>query len=79
MTRETFLRLSGLGDPLLGSPRAVTLGYFVMDNADDNDKCLEALQRSFSSIDVEADRIRYIGHIINLVVKALLFSEGVSA
>jgi len=55
------------------------LGSFVMDNADDNDKCLEALQRSFSSIDPETDRIRCIGHIINLVVKALLFGEGVSA
>ena len=55
------------------------LGSFVMDNAGDNDKCLEALQRSFSSIDPEADRIRCIGHIINLVVKALLFGEGVSA
>ncbi|OAQ59076.1 transposase-like protein [Purpureocillium lilacinum] len=55
------------------------LGSFVMDNADDNDKCLEVLQRSFSSIDPEADRIRCIGHIINLVVKALLFGEGVSA
>ncbi|KAJ6437614.1 LOW QUALITY PROTEIN: transposase-like protein [Purpureocillium lavendulum] len=55
------------------------LGSFVMDNADDNDKCLEVLQRSFSSIDPEADRIRCIGHIINLVVKALLYGEGVSA
>ncbi|KAM3465668.1 hypothetical protein MY5147_009215 [Beauveria neobassiana] len=55
------------------------LGSFVMDNAGDNDKCLEALQRSFRSIDPEADRIRCIGHIINLVVKALLFGEGVSA
>jgi hypothetical protein len=55
------------------------LGSFVMDNAGDNGKCLEALQRSFPSIDPEADRIRCIGHIINLVVKALLFGEGVSA
>ncbi|KAJ6436065.1 transposase-like protein [Purpureocillium lavendulum] len=55
------------------------LGSFVMDNADDNDKCLEVLQRSFSSIDPVADRIRCIGHIINLVVKALLYGEGVSA
>ncbi len=55
------------------------LGSFVMDNAGDNDKCLEALQRSFSSIDPEADRIRCIGQVINLVVKALLFGEGVSA
>lgn len=55
------------------------LGSFVMDNAGDNDKCLEALRCSFPSIDPEADRIRCIGHIINLVVKALLFGEGVSA
>jgi len=54
------------------------LGSFVMDNAADNGRCLEALQRSFSSIDPESDRIRCIGHIINLVVKALLFGEGVS-
>ncbi|KAM3552687.1 hypothetical protein MY1884_007077 [Beauveria asiatica] len=55
------------------------LGSFVMDNAGDNDKCLEALQRSFRSIDPEVDRIRCIGHVINLVVKALLFGKGVSA
>jgi hypothetical protein len=55
------------------------LGSFVMDNAGDNGKCLEALQRSFPSIDPESDRIRCIGHVINLVVKALLFGEGVSA
>ncbi|KJZ70326.1 hypothetical protein HIM_10294 [Hirsutella minnesotensis 3608] len=55
------------------------LGSFVMDNAADNGKCLEALQRSFVSIDPEADRIRCIGHIVILVVKALLFGEGVSA
>ncbi|KAM3485828.1 hypothetical protein MY3957_009886, partial [Beauveria namnaoensis] len=55
------------------------LGSFVMDNAGDNGKCLEALQRSFRSIDPEADRIRCIGHVINLVVRALLFGEGVSA
>ncbi|KAF4447837.1 transposase-like protein [Fusarium austroafricanum] len=50
-----------------------------MDNANKNGKCLEALQHSFSSIDPEADRIRCIGHIVNLVVKALLFGKGVSA
>ena len=54
------------------------LGSFVMDNAGDNDKCLKALQHSFSSINLETDRIHYIGHIINLVVKALLFGKGVS-
>jgi len=55
------------------------LGSFVMDNAGDNDKCLQALQRSFSSIDPEADRIRCIGHVISIVVKALILGQGVSA
>ena len=49
-----------------------------MDNAADNGKCLELLQRSFASIDPLSDRIRCICHVINLVVRALLFGEDVS-
>jgi hypothetical protein len=54
------------------------LGCFVMDKAYDNDHILEELQKAFKSIDPVGDRLRCIGHIINLVVKALLFGEGVS-
>ncbi len=36
------------------------------------------LYKYLPSIDLEADCICYISYIINLVVKALLFGEGVS-
>ncbi|EKG09031.1 HAT domain-containing protein [Macrophomina phaseolina MS6] len=53
------------------------VGYFVADNADTNDTMLRKL-RELMAIDYPACRIRCIGHIINLVVKAILFGKGVS-
>jgi hypothetical protein len=53
------------------------LGYFVLDNASTNDTCLEALALWFP-IDVNKRRLRCIGHIINLVVRAVIFGENVS-
>lgn len=53
------------------------LGAFMMDNATDNDSALEELASRFD-IDVDHARLRCLGHIINLVVKALLFGKGVS-
>jgi hypothetical protein len=53
------------------------LGAFQMDNATNNDTCLDALAVLYP-IDVEEQRLRCLGHVVNLVVKALLFGEGLS-
>lgn len=53
------------------------LGAFQMDNADSNDTCLDTLAELYP-IDVNEQRLRCQGHIHNLVVKALLYGEGVS-
>ena len=53
------------------------LGYSVTDNAPNNDTALETLSASLLEkgihYDVSSRRLRCIGHIINLVVKTLLF------
>jgi hypothetical protein len=49
----------------------------MMDNARDNDAAVKELAKGFN-IDVDFSRLRCLGHIINLVVKALLFGKGVS-
>ena len=53
------------------------LGYFMLDNAESNDTCLEALARWFP-MDVGRRRLRCIGHIINLVVRAVIFGSNVA-
>jgi hypothetical protein len=53
------------------------LGYFVLDNAGTNDTHLEALALWFP-IDVNKRRLRCIGHIINLVVRAVIFGGNIS-
>ena len=53
------------------------LGYFMLDNADNNDTCLETLARWFP-IDVNKRRLRCIGHIINLIVRAVIFGPNSS-
>lgn len=53
------------------------LGAFQMDNATSNDAALEALEAALpATIDVKQSRLRCFGHIINLVVKALLYRSG---
>ncbi|CEJ82383.1 Putative Transposase-like protein [[Torrubiella] hemipterigena] len=57
---------------------ASKLGYFVMDNAGNNDTMMESLSlgllRQFDiRYDPKAHRLRCQGHIINLAVKAFLF------
>jgi hypothetical protein len=53
------------------------LGYSVTDNAQNNDTALKTLSRCLLEkgihYDVPSHRLRCIGHIINLVVKTLLF------
>jgi len=53
------------------------LGAFQMDNADNNDTAIKRLAELYP-IDVNEQRLRCFGHIVNLVVKALLFGEGLS-
>jgi len=48
-----------------------------MDNTIDNDTILKELATRFD-INVGYLRLRYLGYIINLVIKALLFSKSVS-
>ncbi|TKA39987.1 hypothetical protein B0A49_13726, partial [Cryomyces minteri] len=47
------------------------IGYFVMDNASNNDTSLQVLSKEFN-IDVKKQRLRCSGHIINLVCKAII-------
>ena len=49
----------------------------MIDNARDNDATLKELVTRFN-INVNRSRLRCLSHIINLVIKALLFSKGVS-
>lgn len=48
-----------------------------MDNAGDNDTALRALSQRFV-IEEHEQRLRCFGHVVNLVVKALLFGEGLT-
>jgi hypothetical protein len=60
------------------------LGYFMADNATNNDKALRFLDKSIRDeggigFDVEERRLRCLGHILNLAVKILLFGGNVAA
>ena len=55
------------------------LGYWMADNDATNDVCLTSIASTFSSIDPVKQRLRCIGHILNLVAQALLMGEGLSA
>lgn len=48
------------------------VGYFMMDNASNNDTMMEELQKSLPGLDVCQRRLRCLGHIVNLVCKAML-------
>ncbi|TKA65602.1 hypothetical protein B0A49_12935, partial [Cryomyces minteri] len=52
------------------------LGCFVLDNASNNNTCIQTLAKVFH-INPSEQRLRCAGHIINLVVKAILFGEGI--
>lgn len=54
------------------------LGYFVLDNARNNDIVMAALADEFS-FDVEHRRLRCLGYILNLVVKQLIFGINANA
>ncbi|KJZ68471.1 hypothetical protein HIM_12135 [Hirsutella minnesotensis 3608] len=48
------------------------LGYFMLDNAESNDTCIQTLAQWYP-MDVQRRRLRCVGHIINLVVRAVIF------
>lgn len=53
------------------------IGTFTMDNASNNDTMMAALSRQIPSINSQ-QRLRCAGHIINLVVKAILYGDGIT-
>jgi hypothetical protein len=53
------------------------LGFFMMDNASNNDTCVKELAKKYPTVSSQA-RLRCSGHILNIIVKALLFGTGVS-
>jgi hypothetical protein len=48
------------------------VGYFVLDNASNNDTALREIAREFE-FDVTERRLRCAGHILNLIARSLLF------
>lgn len=57
------------------SVESFQIGAFVVDNASSNKNMLEELSKHYK-IDLPACHLRCIGHIINLIVKAVIFGEG---
>jgi hypothetical protein len=51
------------------------IGAFQMDNATSNDTAMSALAARIPGIDVKESRLRCFGHVVNLVVKALLYGS----
>ena len=54
------------------------LGYFMIDNAGDNNDLMELLANDFEMINPDRDYLHCASHIINLVVKAILFGNSIS-
>jgi hypothetical protein len=52
------------------------LGAFQMDNAINNDMALNAITASIPSISTKDLRLRCFGHIVNLMVKAMLYGDS---
>ncbi|KAF6515444.1 hypothetical protein HZS61_005350 [Fusarium oxysporum f. sp. conglutinans] len=53
------------------------MGFFMMDNARSNDVCILQLAEQYPTIRRE-NRLRCVGYMLNLIIKALLFGQGVS-
>ena len=52
------------------------LGYFVLDNAESNDTCIEHLLLKIApQLQKKHRRLRCMGHILNLACQALLFGD----
>lgn len=57
---------------------ALRLGYFVLDNARNNDTAVAALTGEFD-VNSEHRRLRCIGHVLSRVVKQLIFGATANA
>ena len=56
------------------------IGYFVLDNATNNDTCLEETFDALSlEVQVKTRRLRCLGHVINLTAQAFLYGENAEA
>jgi hypothetical protein len=53
------------------------LGYFVLDNASNNDTTLIELGKTMGFEPVQK-RLRYMGHILNLIAKSYIFGQDAS-
>ena len=53
------------------------LGYFILNNATNNNTTLVELGKALN-FDPRERRLRYIGHIINLIAKAYFFGQDYS-
>ncbi|KAI1675945.1 hypothetical protein L13192_02692 [Pyrenophora tritici-repentis] len=56
-----------------------TLGYFVLDNASNNDTTIAAVAREFNDFNPTQRRLRCGPHTINLIGQALLFGKDKDA
>ena len=54
------------------------IGCFVMDNAGNNDTMIEAIARELPEV-TKRSRLRCSGHILNLIVKSILYGQGISS
>jgi hypothetical protein len=52
----------------------VTIRYFILDNAPNNDITLVELSKTLK-FDPKVKRLRYIRHVLNLIAKAYLFGQ----
>jgi hypothetical protein len=52
----------------------VNLGYFVFNNASNNDIMLFELSKSMG-FDLKVKRLHYIRHVLNLIIKAYLYKQ----
>ncbi len=54
------------------------MGYFVLDNAQNNDTTLAELAKKMN-FDPKERRLRCIGHILNLIAEAYLYGQDVKS
>jgi hAT family C-terminal dimerisation region len=63
----------------------LNVGYFMLDNASNNDTAIESVHDELAAHGIDRvissleGRLRCVGHIINLVAKALLFGKDTDA
>jgi hypothetical protein len=55
------------------------LRFFILDNANSNDTCLQAFFPNATPHNLKERRLRCWGHILNLIVKAFLFRKNADA